>query len=119
MKKIISFISSFALGFFFFIAGGAVASETIDQAPEVEQVVVIEETVDEPAQSSDPVENLPAETKDVYCFEIGHSVQSSDCFCVHEYVSSMAEADCLLASGIVTAADYEVYRQMLGAGSED
>lgn len=119
MKKIISFATSFVLGFAFFIAGGAVASETttpspagvVEEVPSVSEVVeevVVEETQPVNAASEATAEDLP------YCFNVGKGSESgNDCTCVQDLVSTMAEVDCLIASGVVPAESYESYRKFV------
>jgi hypothetical protein len=121
MKKVISLATSFLLGFALFIAGGAVASETTTPSPES---VAVEEIVNSPevpkvAEEVAVKEAQPAEATtestvaDIpYCFNVGKGSESDgDCTCVQDVVSDMAEVDCLIASGIVPASDYEAYRE--------
>jgi hypothetical protein len=110
MKKTISFATSFLLGFAFFVAGGALASETEIPATESEPVVETIETT-EPAIEN-VSEEVPADLP--YCFNVGKTSElNNDCFCVQDIVSSMAEVDCLIASGVVPASSYEAYRQLV------
>jgi hypothetical protein len=139
MKKVISFATSFLLGFAFFVAGGAIASETevpaseTSQTAETSQDPVVEGTVEEQVTevetspttgeaSTSTDAHLTQETAeaasvsggDVYCFQIGKATElDGDCFCVQDIVSTMAEVDCLIASGVVPASSYESYRQFV------
>jgi hypothetical protein len=123
MKKVISLATSFLLGFAFFIAGGAVASETATpspetvaaeeaanapEVPEVVEEVAIEEPQPVEATAEEAVADVP------YCFNVGKGSESDgDCTCVQDVVSDMAEVDCLIASGVVPASDYEAYRKAI------
>lgn len=123
MKKTISFATSFLLGFAFFVAGGALASETT--TPSLEGIAV-EETVNTPdvqevvgevaVEETQPVNaTMEASVADVpYCFNVGKSSESSgDCTCVQDLVTTMEEVDCLIASGVVPASSYEAYRKLV------
>ena len=116
MKKIIGFATSFVLGFAFFVAGSATALEINDPSPQ--EAVVIESSPEPQVEATvevspeEPVEE--SSEGDVYCFQLGKSNElGGDCFCVQDNVSSMAEVDCLIASGIVPAESYETYRQFV------
>jgi hypothetical protein len=123
MKKVISLATSFLLGFAFFIAGGAVASETTTPSPESVAVeapanapegpeAAEEVTVEETQQVEPAVESTVADIP--YCFNVGKGSESGgDCTCVQDAVSDIAEIDCLVASGIIPASDYEAYRKII------
>jgi hypothetical protein len=115
LKKLLSLLTSFLLGFVFFMGGAAVATGVTgpasnDQASE-EQV-----SVDAPAPSGETTNPGSSSSGDTYCFEIGKADElGGDCFCVQDDVSDMAEVDCLIASGLVPASSRASYLQELQA----
>ena len=129
MKKLISLIASFILGFAFFMGGAAVAinatgtsssEQSIEEQPasSEEPSPTSEEpspTSEEPTSSSEePSSSGSSATGDTYCFNIGKDNElDGDCFCVQDEVSDMAEVDCLIASGIVPASSRASYLQEL------
>jgi hypothetical protein len=119
MKKVISFIASFFVGFAFFVAGGAVALESDLSAPGTSQSTETAETLGESSTEAqltqETTDAVSVSGGDVYCFQIGKATElDGDCFCVQGDVSSIEEVDCLIASGIVPAESYDDYRRHLG-----
>jgi hypothetical protein len=118
MKKVISLATSFLLGFAFFAAGGAIASEVTGPTTESELIVEVVETTETATETTEattesPAEEVPADQLP-YCFNVGKGSElNNDCFCVQDLVSTMAEVDCLIASGVVPASSYEAYRQFV------
>ena len=132
MKKLVSIAGSFVLGFFFFAAGGAVAIETSgvlsqnDVVANTQESVSVTETYTntetggaENSSAPETSEPGPGTEGDVYCFQIGKATElDDDCFCVQDMVNTMEEVNCLIASGVVPASSYEIYRQIVFGESE-
>jgi hypothetical protein len=117
MKKLISFATSFLLGFAFFVAGSATALEITDSNSQDVAVTESDTVPQAELVAETPVEEF-VETpikEDVYCFQVGKSNElGGDCFCVQDVVSEIAEVDCLIASGIISIDLYDDYRRDLG-----
>jgi len=117
VKKILSLLASFVLGFVFFMGGAAVATNSIGsntQDQVSEDQVSQDQSVNSPDSSGQTANQGPSPSGDTYCFEIGKANElGGDCFCVKDDVSDMAEVDCLIASGIVPASSRAGYLQEL------
>jgi hypothetical protein len=122
MKKALSLLASFVLGFAFFMGGAAVAINASGTgAPDQLTEDQLSSSPTESSSSSDPQStseatgsSVPNATGDTYCFNIGKDNElDGDCFCVQDEVSDMAEVDCLIASGIVPASSRDGYLQEL------
>jgi putative hemolysin len=143
MKRILSLLASFVLGFAFFVGGAAIAingsgtssSEQIaeDQpssseeqtSPSEEQTSPSEEQTspsEEPNASGSSATG-PSSSGDTYCFNIGKDNElDGDCFCVQDELSDVAELDCLIASGVLPASSRDAYLEGFssrGSGSTD
>ena len=134
MKKILSLLTSFLLGFVFFMGGAAVATSVTgptsqDQVSEEQvsenqaaegQASDDQVSGDTPASSGETTNPGSSSSGDTYCFEIGKADElGGDCFCVQDEVSDMAEVDCLIASGIVPAESREDYLRYLGLATSN
>ena len=111
MKKPLSLIAAFVLGWAFFMGGAAVA---IDATGTSSGEQTTGEQTSSSGEQTSPTEETSASgsssSGDTYCFNIGqYNELGGDCFCVQDEVSDMAEVDCLINSGIVPASSRENY----------
>ena len=120
MKKIIANTMSFMLGLTMFIAGSAIADEAtttqFDSSSE-SAVVTQENSTSSIVNSSQQINSID---NPIFCSDINKSNEiNGDCFCVKDAVSSIEEVDCLVASGIVSANEYDDYIAFLNSSDSN
>lgn len=89
---------------------GLMEPEDVDPQPTVSP------TTSEPAPQ--PAESSPAATvvERAFCSAVGKTSElNQDCFCVEGTLDSIAELDCMVASGIIPEGEYEIYRKNIEA----
>jgi hypothetical protein len=115
MKKLLSLLASFVLGFTFFMGAAAVAINAtgIDSSEQSTEEQPATSSSEEPSTTGSSATGTGS-SGDVYCFNIGKDNElDGDCFCVQDEVSDMDEVDCLINSGIVPASSRDGYIQYL------
>jgi putative hemolysin len=129
MKRILSLLASFVLGFAFFVGGAAIAingsgTSSSEQIAEDQPSSSEEQTSpsEEPNASGSSATGSSS-SGDTYCFNIGKDNElEGDCFCVQDELSDVAELDCLIASGLLPASSRDAYLEGFssrGSGSTD
>lgn len=112
MKPLAKRVASFIFGFALFAAGGAVATDVVEIPLPAQMQTQAEPESSQASPAPGTYEELVENP--VYCPEIGKANElGGDCFCVREVVSDMAEVDCLIASGVVSADQRESYASWL------